>query len=99
MHVYDKRVGGGKRIIRRDVFRLGLLSPDSGRVCNSSLTLGEPSALLLTPESVMYPYLDNVSGNGQQFCLRVKSFLITLHLLWFHQVIKVIRCGASMGRE
>lgn len=93
MHVYDKRVGRGKRLIRRDSFRLGVLSPKSGIVHNGSVTLGEPSALLLTPDSVMVPYLDDVSRKEQTM-----HFLCSLVIYHSLCVIKSLKSTDAVLR-
>eukprot|EP00804_Cyclotella_cryptica_P023581 CCRYP_011936-RB/>CCRYP_011936-RB protein AED:0.01 eAED:0.01 QI:199/1/1/1/1/0.83/6/3327/868 len=61
VHVYEKMLSHGDRIIQKDAYKLGILSPQSGIAHNGSLLVSEPSALLLLPESVLFPFLDSVS--------------------------------------
>ena len=58
MHTYEKRTVYGKKTIIKDSFKLGVLSPYPGR---TSCSIQEPSAILLSPEYVLYPYLSTVS--------------------------------------
>lgn len=70
MHVYEKRLADGKRVVQKDAYRLGLLSPNRGNTHRDSLNVDEPNALMLTSESVLYPYLDKVSEpHMNAFCV------------------------------
>lgn len=96
VHIYEKsehRI----RTIHKDTFRLGMLSPSSGSG-NENLRICEPSALLLAPESVLYPFLDHVSDTNDGLFTCSLSLISTLLPCCFDEVTEDVRCCAPMGR-
>jgi hypothetical protein len=73
VHVYKKRTTSGKKVIQRDSFRLGVLSPNCRSTHNEGLGVNDPSALLLSSDSVMYPFLDRVSRCNVYIVLLIDS--------------------------
>ena len=61
VHVYQNNLVNGKGTSEKHTFSLGVLSPASGGTNGDGVNVCEPSALLLTSESVLYPFLDSVS--------------------------------------
>jgi hypothetical protein len=94
IHVYED---SEKRMVDRDAFTLGILSPQCGNY-HESLSVCETSPLLLLPDSVLYPFLDGVSA-CQDFSLHLFLFTQCLAPIPFSIVNQVIRLSAPMGRK
>ena len=67
VHIYEQSQQNGNPRARKDVFKLGVLSPTS--------KLAEPNALLLAGDSVSFPFLAEVSWRRRTF---EHSFIFSL---------------------
>ncbi|KAL7542795.1 hypothetical protein ACHAXR_012401 [Thalassiosira sp. AJA248-18] len=64
VHVYEQKLSGKRRRVGKNIFSLATLSPLNRFAADGSLSLNEPSAILLHRDSVNFPFLGRPSNTG-----------------------------------